>query len=153
MKKDESPEDAYIIEGKLALPYTYLAGRVGSKFITSIRDKKAILGIRCDRCDKVFVPPRQTCEVCLEDIRDNWVQLNNVGELTNFTVVRYNDKHLPRKAPFILGMIKLEGSDTPITHILEGISPEDVKLGLKVKPVFADEGTNTLLDIDHFEPI
>jgi uncharacterized OB-fold protein len=50
-------------------------------------------------------------------------------------------------------MIKLEGADTPMVHILEGIKIEDVKIGLKVKPVFARETTNTILDIDHFKPI
>lgn len=152
MKKDERAGDAYIIEGKLALPYTYLAGRVGSKFITTIRDKNTILGIRCQKCDKVFVPPRQTCDVCMDDIRNNWVELDNVGELVNFTIVRYDDKHLPRKAPYILGMIKLGGADTLMAHIVEGISPGEVQLGMKLKPVFAQDTTNTILDIDHFEP-
>jgi uncharacterized OB-fold protein len=89
----------------------------------------------------------------MEDLRNNWVVLQNTGEVTNFTVVRYNNKHLPRTAPFILAMIKLEGADTPMVHIVEGIKPEEVKIGLKVKPVFARETTHTILDIDHFEPI
>ncbi len=145
--------DCFVVEGKLALPYTYFAGRVGSKFITAIRDQKKILGMRCNKCNKVFVPPRQTCAICMEDLQNNWVELQNTGEVTNFTVVRYNDKHLPRPAPFILAMIKLEGADTPMVHILEGIKPEEVNIGLKVKPVFAKETTNTILDSDHFEPI
>jgi len=145
--------DCFVVEGKLALPYTYFAGRVGSKFITTIRDQKKILGMRCNKCNKVFVPPRQTCAICLEDLQNNWVELQNTGEVTNFTVVRYNDKHLPRTAPFILAMIKLGGADTPMVHIVEGIKPEEVRIGLKVKPVFARETTHTILDIDHFEPI
>jgi len=153
MKDNFATSDCFIVEGKLALPYTYFAGKVGSKFITTIRDQQKILGIKCKRCNKVFIPPRQTCALCQEDIRENWVELKNAGEVTNYTVVRYDDKHLPRKAPFILAMIKLEGADTPIVHLLERIDPEDVKIGLKVKPVFAKETTNTILDIDHFEPI
>jgi len=34
------------------------------------------------------------------------------AEVTNFTVVRYSDGHLPRKPPFILALIKLGGADT-----------------------------------------
>jgi uncharacterized OB-fold protein len=153
MKKDFDTSDCYTIEGKLALPYTYFAGRVGSAFITAIRDKQKIMGVRCNACGKVFVPPRQTCEQCMEDIRNNWVELKNTGEVVNFTVVRYNDKHLPRKAPFVLAMIKLDGADTPMTHIVEGIDPDKVKEGLKVKAVFAKQTTNTILDIDHFIPL
>jgi uncharacterized OB-fold protein len=40
-----------------------------------------------------------------------------------------------------------------MAHILEGIPPEEVKIGLKVKPVFAAQTTHTILDIDHFEPL
>lgn len=100
-----------------------------------------------------FVPPRQTCEKCLEDIRDKWVDLGNSGIVVNYTVVRYNDGHLPRKAPFVLAMIKLDGADTPLVHILEGIDFEKIEINMKVKAVFAEETTNTILDIDHFEPV
>ena len=145
--------DCYVVEGKLALPYTYFAGRVGSTFITTLRDQRKIMGVKCNACSKVFVPPRQTCERCMEDIRANWVTLSDIGEVVNFTVVRYDDKHLPRKAPFVLAMIKLDGADTPMAHIVEGVDPENMTEGLKVKAVFADQTTNTILDIDHFEPV
>ncbi len=145
--------DCYVVEGKLALPYTYFAGRVGSTFITTLRDQRKIMGVKCNACSKVFVPPRQTCERCMEDIRNNWVTLSDTGEVVNFTVVRYDEKHLPRKAPFVLAMIKLDGADTPMAHIVEGIDPENMTEGLKVKAVFADQTTNTILDIDHFEPV
>ncbi len=146
-------KDCFIVEGKLALPYTYFAGRVGSKFLTTIRDEKKIMGIKCNTCDKVFVPPRQTCDVCLEDIRENWVDLANSGEITNFTVVRYKDKHLPKEPPYVLAMIKLDGANTPIVHIVEGIAIDEMKTGIRVKALFSEESTNTILDLDHFEPV
>ena len=153
MDKNFDTTDSYVVEGKLALPYTYFAGRVGSTFITTIRDQQKIMGVKCNTCDKVFVPPRQTCERCMEDIRENWVELENTGDVVNFTVIRYDDKHLPRKAPFVLAMIKLDGADTPMVHILEGVDMDAVQSGLKVKAVFAEKTTNTILDIDHFEPV
>ena len=126
---------------------------MGSKFITTIRDQKKIMGVRCGTCGKVFIPPRQTCEKCFSDIRENWVDLKNTGTVTNYTVVRYDDKHLPRKAPFVMALIKLDGADTPFVHILEGVDPEKVEIGMKVEAVFAKETTNTILDIDHFAPV
>jgi len=152
MSTEKDYADSYVIEGKLALPYTYFAGRTGSRFITTIRDEKKIMGVRCSSCSKTFVPPRQTCEKCMEDLTDSWVELGNTGTVTNFTVVRYNDGHLPRKAPFVLAMIKLDKADTPMAHIVEGIDIEKVQKGMKVKAVFSEKTTNTILDIDHFEP-
>jgi len=113
MPADFDTSDCFVVAGKLALPYTYFGGRVGSKFITTLRDEKKILGVRCKTCNKIFVPPRQTCAVCMEDLRENWVELKKEGKVTNYTVIRYDDKHLPRKAPFILALIQLIGADTP----------------------------------------
>jgi len=153
MQKTVESADAYVIEGKLALPYSYFAGRVGSTFITTLRDSKQILGVRCDTCNKVFVPPRQTCERCMADIRENWVPVENTGEVVNFTVVRYNDKHLPREAPYILALIKLDGADTPMVHILDEVDSDAVKDGLRVEAVLSEKTTSTILDIDHFKPV
>ena len=145
-------EDSYVVEGKMALPYTYFAGRVGSKFITTIRDEKKIMGVKCPTCNLVYLPPRQVCDKDFTDIRDNWVDAGNTGTVSNFTVVRYDDKHLPRKAPFVLALIKLDGADTPFMHILEECKIEEVNIGMRVEAVFAKETTNTILDIDHFKP-
>ncbi len=152
MAQQNDNKDCLTFEGKLALPYSYFAGRVGSKFITTLRDKKMIMGVKCPTCNTVFIPPRQVCNRDFTDIRDNWVELGTTGTVTNFTVVCYDDKHLPRKAPFVLALIKLEGADTPFVHILEEIKPGDVKIGMSVEAVFAAKTTNTILDIDHFKP-
>ncbi len=115
-------EDSYVVEGKMALPYTYFAGRVGSKFITTIRDQKKIMGVKCPTCNLVYLPPRQVCDKDFTDIH------------------------------FVLALIKLDGADTPFMHILEECAIEDVKIGMKVEAVFAKETTNTILDINHFKP-
>lgn len=149
----ENRKDCKVMTGKMALPNQYFAGRVGSKFIIALRDEHKILGVKCEKCDKVFVPPREYCEKCLSKLDENWVELSNEGVVTNFTVVNYNDKHLPRRAPYILALIKVEGADTPFPHIVEGVDFDDVKVGMKVRAVFADKTTNTILDLDHFEPL
>ena len=149
----ETKKDCFTVEGKMSLPNQYFAGRVGSKFIISLRDDRKILGVKCNHCSKVFVPPREYCERCSEKLDERWVELANEGVVTNYTVVNYNDRHLPRKAPFILAMIKVDGADTPFAHIVEGIDESEMAIGLRVKAVFAEKTTNTILDIDHFEPI
>ncbi len=148
-------KDCFVMTGKMALPNQYFAGRVGSKFIISLRDAKKILGVKCPKCGLVYVPPREYCEKDLEklDQDQNWVELGNEGVITNFTIVNYNDKHLPRRAPYVLALIKVEGADTPFAHIVEGIESEHMKIGMRVKAVFAEQTTHTILDIDHFEPI
>lgn len=144
--------DCFVVEGKLALPYQYFAGRTGSRFLIALRDEKKILGVKCHRCNKVFVPPRSTCEKCFSPLSENWVELKPRGTVTNFTVIRYEEPYQPVKPPYILAQILLEGADTPLTHIVKGIGASQMKTGLKVKAVFARKTTSTILDIEHFRP-
>ena len=145
--------DCFVMPGKMVLPVQYFAGRVGSKFIISLRDDKKILGVKCPKCDKVYGPPREFCEKDLAKLDENWVELGNEGIITNYTIVNYNDRHLPLKAPYILALIKVDGADTPFAHIVSGIDPDQVTIGMRVKAVFAEKTTNTILDIAHFVPV
>jgi uncharacterized OB-fold protein len=149
---EEQNKDRWVVDGQLALPYQYFAGTVGSHFLTSLRDRKKILGQRCPTCNKVFVPPRQTCERCFANLADAWVELSDVGEVTGVTVINYQEKYLPLPPPYALALIKLGGADTPLTHVVAGVDPANVKVGMKVKAVFADERKGSLLDIKYFTP-
>lgn len=146
-------DNCFTVDGKLALPYQYFAGRTGSRFLISLRDEKKIMGLECKKCKKVFVPPRSTCEVCFEDISQNWVEVKNTGVVTGFTIIRYEEPHQPVKPPYILGMVKLDGADTPMAHIIKGVPLSKMKVGLKVQAVFAKKTTATIMDIDHFKPL
>ena len=150
---NEGKENSFIVEGKLALPYQYFAGRTGSRFLVSLRDEKKIKGLKCDKCGKVFVPPRSTCELCLSEISDNWVELENKGTVTGFTVIHYEEPHQPVKPPYILALIKLGGADTAMTHIVKDVPVDKMKIGLEVEAVFAEEDKSTILNIDHFRPV
>jgi len=145
-------DDCFVVKGKLALPYQYFAGRTGSRFLIALRDENKILGVKCKKCEKVFVPPRSTCETCLSDISDSWQEVKPTGVVTGFTVVRYEEPHQPVKPPFIQALIKLDGADTPFVHIVKGVSASQMKNGLKVKAVFKKkkDSTSTIADIDHF---
>jgi uncharacterized OB-fold protein len=149
---NDKKDNCFVIDGKLALPYQYFAGSTGSRFLIAIRDKKKIRGLKCKKCGKIYVPARSTCETCFVEISENWVDLADKGTVTGFTVIRYEEPHQPMKPPYILALIKLEGADTSLLHIVKGIEPEKMKTGIKVKAVFAQETTSSILDISHFEP-
>jgi 3-hydroxybutyryl-CoA dehydratase len=147
-----SSSDSFVVEGKLALPYKYFAGRTGSRFLIALRDEKKILGVRCPECGKVYVPPRLTCEKHVTTRLTEWVPLPGTGEVTAFTVVRHPEPYQPVEPPYILALIKLDGADSALAHIVRGVAPSEMRLGLRVKAVFAKATTSTILDIDHFAP-
>lgn len=145
-------DDCFVVEGKLALPYQYFAGRTGSHFITGLRDDKKIRGVKCDPCGKVFVPPRSTCHLCSSDLTDRWVDLGDTGVVTGFTVIRYEEPHQPFPPPYIQALIKLDKADTPLVHVVKGVPASQMRTGLRVRAVFAKKSTSTIRDIDHFRP-
>ena len=147
----EEKNCAFVIEGKMALPYQYFAGAVGSKFIVSLRDEKQILGVRCDHCEKTFVPPRETCERCFALLTDHWVKVEPTGEVTGFTVVHYAEPYQPKEPPYVLALIKLDGADTPVVHLLECGDVQNARVGMRVQAVFSEEPKDNILNISHFE--
>ena len=143
---------AYEVSGKLEIPYKYYAGETGSMFLTTLRDRMKILGMKCDRCKTVFVPPRSICDRCYKRIKE-WVEVGPAGTVTSFTVVRYREPHMPRKPPFVLALIKLDGANTGLTHLLGEVKPEEVKIGMRVEPIWSVDRRARITDIEYFRPV
>jgi uncharacterized OB-fold protein len=81
-----------------------------------------------------------------------WVEVSGAGTATGFTVVRYAEPYQPVAPPYILALIKLDGADNPLVHIIKDIPPEKMRTGLRVRAVFSDKKAATILNIDHFAP-
>ena len=141
-----------IVESKLDIPYRYYAGPIASRFYDALEKEKKILGIRCPSCKTVYMPPRGTCGPCFKEM-DDWVELKDEGEITNYTIVHYQETIQPAKAPFAYALIKLDGADTPFIHILGEVDLNKIKIGMRVKAVFAEESPGNILDIKYFKPI
>ena len=149
----EERDYCYTVPGKMSLPYQYFAGAVGSKFIVALRDEKKILAVRGENTGTTYLPPRQVCDRTFEDLTDKWVEVSDEGVVTGFTVVRYSEPYQPKEPPFVMALLKLDGADTAIVHLLECGDVADAKVGMRVKAVFAEERKNNILEIQHFVPV
>lgn len=145
-------EECFVVEGKMALPYQYFAGATGSKFIVALRDSKKILAVHSERDGMTYVPPRSVSDRSFEDLTNNWVELSGEGEVTNYTVVRYSEPYQPKEPPYVLALIKLDGTDTPLAHLVD-VAPEEIEIGMRVRAVFSEEPKNNILEIKHFARI
>ena len=144
--------DVYIYEGQIYIPNTYTAGAVGTRFLTGLRDGKKILGTRCAACNRVYVPARSTCHACFEPI-DEWVEVSGTGTLETYTVVYEDNPCQPAEPPLVYGIIRLDGADNGFLHMLGGVDPEDLRVGMRVQAVFERDRTGSILDIRHFTPL
>lgn len=136
------------LKGRIAVPYTWWVGEVGSRFLSAIKEEKKILGNRCAVCGTVFVPPRKNCGRCFEDIKD-WVELKDEGVVTAHCIVRYSYPLSPAEIPFAYAIIRLEGADVGFVHIVKE-NVEKLRNGIRVKAVFKEKRDGHILDIDSF---
>jgi hypothetical protein len=136
----------------LRVPYHYSMGPTASKFFIEIRDHKRILGIQCSQCNIVYVPPRSTCGRCFFPLKD-WVEVSDRGSLATYTVVHYATPVHPLPSPLIYGIIKLDGADTGLGHIIREVDQEKLRVGMQVQAVFKEERVGNMLDIMYFKPL
>ncbi|MFH1092139.1 MAG: Zn-ribbon domain-containing OB-fold protein [Pseudomonadota bacterium] len=140
-----------VYSGRIKVPYTWWVGETGTDFFNALKDEKKILGRYCPGCDLVFVPPRKTCGRCFtQDMQ--WRELGTQGTLTTYTIPRVRQDIHPLEPPFAYGIIKLDGADTGLTHLLAEFKEGGLKSGMRVEAVFREEPTGGLLDIRYFRP-
>lgn len=141
------------LKGQIAVPYTWWVGETGSRFFSALQEEEKILGNTCPKCGKVFVPPRKNCGRCFVENRD-WVELGAEGTVTAHTVVRFPFRLQPAAPPFAYALIRLDGADVDLLHIVRN-RPEELKNGMRVRACFKDKAsrTGTILDIESFEAV
>jgi len=141
-----------VVHQDLRVPYRYSMGAVPSKFFIEIRDHQKIMGIRCPSCDVVFIPPRSTCGRCFSQLHE-WVEVGNQGTLETYTQVRYSTPVQPAVAPFYYGIIKPDGADTGLAHMVGDLKGQEPRIGMRVQAVFKEERKGNMLDILYFKPV
>ncbi|MGY9074377.1 MAG: Zn-ribbon domain-containing OB-fold protein [Acidimicrobiales bacterium] len=96
---------------------------------------------RCGQCESWVYYPRARCPQCLSD-QLTWTTISGEGNVYTFTVARqpttpaFSEVENP-----IIAVVELD-EGVRVTTSLEGVAPADVRVGMRVGPVFApaDDG-------------
>jgi uncharacterized OB-fold protein len=136
----------------VSLDYEYAASPEESAIYLGLLEGK-IIGQRCPKCRKVYVPPRSACPV--DGLApDELVELPDTGTLTTFCIV--NVPFLGQKItpPYVSAYVLLDGADIAFLHLILDIPAEEVRMGMRVKAVWKprEEWGTTIENIDHFSP-
>jgi len=154
MTQTSEPERLVMHSGDAQQPFRYAVGRYGSRFFMALRDEKRLLGIRCPRCRKVYVPPRQVCGPCFERMEE-LVEVASTGTLVAYTILRFSfldpETGKQKPVPYGYGFIQLDGSDNAFQHFIEIRDEARIHIGARMRAVFRDTRRGTLGDIRHFE--
>jgi uncharacterized protein len=135
----------------IRLEYTVSAGREKSRFLRACLEGR-LLGGRCPKCKRVYVPTR-ACPTCgLPPTEDVWVK--DTGMVTTFCVVNVPFEGQTMKLPYVYAGIVLDGSDVQIFHLVDGIEHNEVRMGLRVRAEWKPpaERTHSLESIRAFLP-
>jgi len=143
----------YEVDQHITAHSRYYAGKIGSVFYRALRDSGRILGVRCKKCSQVFWPPRSTCGRCFSQLpQDDMVEIGPCGTLQSFTKVHYSEAVLPRPAPFVYGIVQLDGADTGMAHFINDSGAVPLEIGMRMRAVFSEKRNGNILDIDCFRP-
>ena len=139
------------IDGEIQINYHWSLGKAGERFFTELRDNKRIMGTKCRQCGRILVPPRIFCEECfVEDME--WVQVEPKGTLVTFGESYFSTDGKKLKDPWMLGIVRLNGSDGGLIHFLGEARPEDLQIGMPMEAVFKDKREGNIMDILYFRP-
>jgi len=103
---------------------------------------------QCDDCAGWVYYPRSHCPHCLSP-NLTWQDISGEGTLYSFTVAQQpTAPQFSGEEPQLIGVVELK-EGVRLNTVMVNVSPEDLKVGMRVKPVFVHLADTTLL---YFEP-
>jgi len=103
-------------------------------FWDGLRDRKLMAG-HCRGCEETFFPPRPRCPACLgADL--GWSELSGQGSLKSWTRIRVASQEFD--APFLLGLIELEGGVGRLSAKIMVDDEQELSVGMPARVGFLD---------------
>ncbi|MCX5379953.1 Zn-ribbon domain-containing OB-fold protein [Streptomyces sp. NBC_00091] len=134
------------IVAEARLDYTYSPGRAQTAYINALSERRTV-GERCPSCHKVYVPPRGACPTCGVATTDR-VEVGPAGTVTTYCIVNIKARNLDIEVPYVYAHIALDGAGLALHGRIGGIPYDQVRMGLRVEPVWTDGGRHP----DHYRP-
>jgi len=135
--------------------YAWSAGIAYGRFLDELKAGR-IIGRKCNRCERIIVPPRMFCEHCFV-ATDEWVYVKDTGTINTYSL-SYLDADANRiKDPILVAVIDIDGASpgVGILHLLGNVDPDKIDVGMKVKAVWKppEEREGSVTDILFWEPL
>ena len=134
----------------LEYPYTRTVGAVIGRFLTGLRDRR-IQGIRGSD-GRVIVPPTEYDPVTSEALSE-FVDVAETGVVTTWAWVSSPRKNHPLDRPFAWALIRLDGADTALLHVVAGAGESHLHTGMRVRAHWREQTVGEIQDIAYFEPV
>ncbi|MFG2435602.1 Zn-ribbon domain-containing OB-fold protein [Streptomyces sp. NPDC048508] len=142
--RSENPVTGIVAAARL--DYVYSPGRAQTAYIENLSERRTV-GERCPSCHKVYVPPRGACPTCGLATSEQ-VEVGPRGTVTTYCIVNIKAKNLDIEVPYVYAHIALDGAGLALHGRIGGIPYDEVRMGLRVEPVWAEGARHP----DHYRP-
>ena len=93
-----------------------------------------LLGGRCTKCGKVYLPPRPLCDNCYSKDFE-WTEVPSEGKLVTYTIIHIAPAQFQSMAPYAMGIVEL-GNGLKIPGMIKEVALDQIKIGMKLKMDF-----------------
>ena len=117
-----------------------------ARFWRKIPQRYNLIGTRCTVCGRHFFPPRSFCPDCRRSGKIVDHKFKGTGRVLTHTIIRTASDQFEDLTPYVLAIIELDEGPRMTAQIV--CSPEEVKDGMRVRPVFrriASDGTSGVI--------
>lgn len=132
---------------ELAYNYKRSNGPVMSKFFEALGEQK-ILGTK-NSAGKVFSPAAEFDPETHESLKEI-VEVGPGGAVESFSWIETPQHHHLIKEPFAFALIKLDGADTCMLHMVANCNEADLSIGSRVTANWSEVQEQRITDIKFF---
>jgi hypothetical protein len=138
-----------LLRAPFELAYTYKRsnGPVMSKFFDGLGEQK-ILGTQSST-GKVFAPAAEFDPDTHESLSD-MIEVGPSGTIESFSWIENPQHHHLLKKPFAFALIKLDGADTSMLHMVANCNESDLSIGSRVTASWSETQEQRITDIQFF---
>jgi uncharacterized OB-fold protein len=135
----------------LEYPYSRSVGPVIGTFLTALRQGR-LLGVRASGGRVVFPPTEYDPDTA--EATGELVEVGPGGRVESWAWVEHPRPEHPLDHPFAWVLVRPDGADTSLLHVLSVGSPDHVRTGMRVVPRFVAPGRRrgAVDDIEAFVP-
>jgi uncharacterized protein len=137
-------------ETTLEFPYSRTLGPVTGAFMAGLREAR-LLASRT-RSGRVLVPPLEHDPDTGQAVEPDLVDVGPGGVVETWTWVSEPTPRQPLDRPFAFALVKPDGADTAMVHVVDVDGPDRMSTGMRVVPRWKDERQGRIDDIDAWVP-
>jgi uncharacterized OB-fold protein len=133
----------------LEFPYSRTLGPVVGAFAEGLRQRRLLASRTTD--GKVLLPPLEHDPATGIAVESELVEVGPGGVVESWAWVPTPTRRHPFDRPFAFALIKVDGADTAMVHVLTAASPDDIAVGMRVVPRWKDERVGRIDDIEGWD--